>query len=400
MRLIARLVAAVLLAFTMFVGAAPFAFAKDPIKIGFMAPYVGPLAKIGKDMENGFRLALEEAGNKSGDRQIVLVTEDDEAKPELGPTKARKLIENDKVNLIAGIIHSGVAVSIRDIVTNSKVPLVITNAGAPELTGKLKSPYIFRVSFANGQHDLPAGWYAYHKLGFRRMVLMATDYSAGHDKAEGFKKYFKSAGGEIVDEVYPPLSTTDFGPYLTKIAAKSKQIDGVWVFFSGSGSIRLVNQYQEYGLKGTVPLFVNGDTVDETTLPSMKEAAVGIKSYLHYAETIKTPENEAFFKAYLARFKEAPNSTAEQGYVGAKVVLMALAAVKGNIENQDAFLSAMRKVKFNAPRGPFSFDSDQNVILPVYARETRKVEGRYVNVMIEEIARNVDQNWSPPKVKK
>jgi branched-chain amino acid transport system substrate-binding protein len=375
----------------------PFAFAKDPVKIGFMAPYVGPLGKIGKDMENGFRLALDEAGNKVGDRSIVLITEDDEAKPELGPTKARKLIENDKVDMIAGIIHSGVAVAIRDIIVNTKMPLVITNAGAPELTSTLKSPYLFRTSFCNGQTDLPAGWYAYHKMGFRHMVLMATDYSAGHDKADAFKKYFKAAGGEIVDEIYPPLTTTDFGPYLARISGKGKAVDGVWMFFSGVGSIRLINQYQEYGLKQTVPLFIQGDTVDESTLASMKEAGLGIKNYLHYADTLKTPENEKFVKAYMAKFKDYPNSTAEQGYVGAKVILLALEAIKGNIENKDAFLAAMRKVKFTAPQGPFSFDSDQNVILPVYVREIRKVEGRYDNVVIDTIDMHVGQNWSPPK---
>lgn len=378
------------------------AFATDqrPIKIGFMAPYVGPLAKIGKDMDNGFRLGLEEAGYKAGGRPIVMITSDTQAKPELGPTRVRKLIEDDKVDLIAGLIHSGVALSIRDIVVNHKIPLIITNAGEPSLTGKLKSSYIFRTSFCNGQRSLPAGWYAYHKLGMKRIVLIATDYSAGHDKAQGFKKYFQASGGQVVDEIYPPLSTTDFGPYLTRIAAEKKSIDGVWVFFSGSGSIRLLNQYQEYGLKGRVPLFLNGDTVDETVLPSLKDAAVGVKSYLHYADNLNTPEYKHFVQAYMAKYKEFPGSTAEQGYVGAEVIIRAIDAVHGNVEDNQAFLSALRKVKFNSPHGPFSFDANQNVILPVYLREVKKVGGRYINAELGTIANSVDQNWSPAEMKK
>jgi branched-chain amino acid transport system substrate-binding protein len=389
----------VFLALAALLGATPAAFAKDPIKIGFMAPYVGVFAKSGRDMDNGFRLALEEAGYKAAGRQIIMLSEDDEAKPELGPTKARKLIENEKVQILAGIIHSGVALSVRDIAVNHKVPLIITNAGATELTAKLKSPYIFRVSFSNGQQDLAGGWYAYNKLGLKRMIVLAPDFVAGHEKADGFMKTFKAAGGQVVEELYPPTATNDFGPFLTKIQAKANSADGLWVFFIGSGAIRLVNQYEEYGLKTKVPMFVIGDTVDDTLLPSMKEAAVGIKNYLHYADTIKNPENEKFVKAYRAKYNEYPGVYSEQGYLGAKAILMALEAVKGDVENREAFLAAMRKVKFHAPQGPFSFDANQNAIIPVYIREVRKVDGRYANVDLDVIPA-VDQDWSPAKMKR
>lgn len=372
---------------------------KGPVKIGFMAPYVGVYTKLGTDMDKGFKLYLEEIGSKAGGRPITVVTEDTEGKPELGPTKARKLIESDKVDLIAGIVHSGVAISIRDMVTEKKIPTIITNAGAPELTGKLKSPYIFRVSFSNGQQDLAGGWYAYNKMGFKRMIVIAPDYSAGHDKANGFMKYFKESGGKIVEEIYPPLTTNDFGPYLTKIADRAKDIDGVWAFFAGSGSIRLITQYEEYGLKGTIPLITIGDTLDDAFLPSMKGAALGIKNYLHYADTLKNPENEKFVKAYTAKYKESPSMFAEQGYVGAKVIATALDAVKGNLENREAFLAALKKVKFNAPRGPFSFDADQNVVENVYIRRVDKVGDKVLNTVLDTIPA-VDQDWSPAKLKK
>jgi branched-chain amino acid transport system substrate-binding protein len=373
--------------------------ASEPVKIGFLAPYVGVYTKLGRDMDNGFRLALEEAGYKAGGRQIVMLTEDTEGKPELGPTKARKLIDGDKVNMIAGIIHGGVALSIRDMVVDHKLPMIICNAGAPELTGKLKSPYIFRVSFASGQEDLVGGWYAYHKLGYRRMILLAPDYISGHDRAAGFKKTFQAAGGQIVAELYPPLNTTDFGPYLTRIASQTKSIDAVWMYFAGSGAIRLVNQYAEYGLRN-VPLLLMGDTLDDSALPSMKDSALGLRNYVHYAHSLKNPENERFLKAYLAKYKEVPGVFAEQGYVGAKVILMALEAVKGNVENTDGFLAAMRKVKFNAPRGPFRFDANQNVILPVYIGEVQKRAGAYeVVVLDKETVYDVDQNWLPDKKK-
>ncbi len=297
--------AAVRIAFVIFLFATvvsvsvPNTWSQDAIKIGFMAPYVGVYTKLGVDMDKGFRLYLDEVGWKAGGRKIEVIKSDTEGKPALGPTKGRELVEKDKVHLLAGIVHSGVAYSIRDYVTEKKIPLILTNAGAPDLTTEKKSPYIFRVSFANGQQDLAGGWYAFNKLGIKRVAILAPDYSAGHDKAGGFKKYFVASGGKVVKEIYPPLDTQDFAPFLAEIRKVAKEIDGTWAFFAGSGCIRFITQYDEYGLKEAAPLFVIGDTVDDAFLPSMRKAALGIKSYLHYGVTVDNPENKKFIEAGL-----------------------------------------------------------------------------------------------------
>jgi branched-chain amino acid transport system substrate-binding protein len=370
--------------------------ASEPIKIGFMAPYVGVYADLGQDMENGFKLYLDEIGSKAAGREIILLTEDTQAKPELGPSIATKFIDSEKVDIIAGIIHSGVALSIRDIVDQNKVPLIITNAGAAALTGELKSPYIFRTSFANGQQDLAGGWYAYNTLGYKKMIVLAPDYSAGHEKADGFMKSFKAAGGTVAEEIYPPLETSDFASYLTQISSKAGEIDAVWAFFAGSGAIKLINQYAEYGLKDQIPLFILGDTVDDALLPAMGESAVGIQNYLHYSASLDTPVNKAFVDAYMAKYNKQPSLFSEQAYVGAKTIVMALEAVQGDMTDPDAFCAALRTVTFEAPRGPFRFDENQNVIEPVYIREVQMVDGEPLNVVKYTIP-DVSQNWEPPK---
>lgn len=382
--------------------AIPFALSqnKPPVKVGFMSPLVGVWSQNGMDMDKGFKLAMEEANYKAGGRQVTVFTEDTEGKPEVGTNKVRKLIENDKVDVLGGVINAAVGLAIREQVVNAKVPIVFGVAGAYELTNKLKSPYIFRASWANGQQELPGGWYAYNKMNMKRMIVLAPDFVAGHEKAEAFMKTFRAAGGQVVEEIYPPVSTNDFGPYLTRIQAKAKQADGMWVFFVGSGAIRFIQQYDEYGLKKALPIFTLGDTVDDSYLPSLKETAVGIKNYCQYADTLKTPENEKFVKAYMVKYKQHPSMYSEQGYIVAKVILMGLEAVKGNVENKEAFMTAMRKEQFNAPRGPFSFDASQNAVFPVYLRDVQKVDGRYANVILGKIADNVDQHWSADKLKK
>ena len=157
MSVLGRISLVALLVASMLVVSIPQAWSADSIKIGFMAPYVGVYTKPGMDMDNGFRLYLDEVGWKAGGRKIEVIKSDTEGKPPLGPTKVRELVEKDKVNLLAGIVHSGVAYSIRDYISEKKMPLILTNVGAPKLTGEKKSPYIFRVSFANGQQDLAGG---------------------------------------------------------------------------------------------------------------------------------------------------------------------------------------------------------------------------------------------------
>jgi len=372
------------------------AAAAEPIKIGYLAPYVGVYAKNGKDLTDGFKLYLDEIGYKVAGREIVLITEDDEMKPEVGTTKARKLVEKDRVHMLAGIIHSGVAYAIKDYVNNNKMPLILTNAGAAKLTAQDKSPYIFRVSFVNGQQDLAGGWYAYAKLGIRKVLMMFPDYSAGHEKADGFKRGFKAMGGEIVAEIFPPLGTTDYGPYLAKVVDYAGKVDRVWMFFSGSDAVRSIVQYSEYGLKDKIKLFVIGDTVDETFISSQKDAALGVESYLHYTPTLDTPENKRFVKAYTDKYRNEPGQFSEQAYIGAKAIVKALEAIKGKVEDRDAFMKALRDVKFEAPQGPFRFDNNQNVVQNVYIRRVEKKGEKYVNTVFDMVP-DVDQFWTPKK---
>jgi len=370
--------------------------AAEPIKIGYLAPYVGVFAKFGSDLRDGFKLYLDEIGNKAAGRQIIFIDEDDEGKPEVGLVKAKKLVEKDQVHILAGIISSGVAYAVRDYVIANKIPLVITNAGATKLTQEQRSPYIFRTSFANGQQDLAGGWYAYAKIGVRKVIMMGSDYAAGHEKAAGFKKAFQFMGGEVVEEIYPPLGTNDFAPYLAKITNYVGKVDRTWAFFAGSDAIRFVNQYDEYGLKEKIKLFCEEGVTDEANLPSQKEAALGVESYARYCIGHDSTENKRFVREYRKKYNYDPGSLSEGGYVGAKFIVKALEAVKGKIENQEAFLKALKGVKIEAPRGPVRLDEHQNVIFNTFIQRVEKKDGKYNNIVVSMIP-DVDQYWMPKK---
>jgi len=167
-------------------------------------------------------------GNKVAGREVVFLNEDTEGKPEVGLVKARKLVEKDRVDILAGIIASPVAYAVKDYVDSNKVPLMICNAGANKLTQQDRNPLIFRSSFANGQQDLAGGWYAYAKMGAKKVIFMGSDYAAGREKADGFRKAFTHMGGQVLEEIYVPFGTNDYAPYLAKIANYVGKVDLVF----------------------------------------------------------------------------------------------------------------------------------------------------------------------------
>jgi branched-chain amino acid transport system substrate-binding protein len=242
--------------------------AAEPIRIGFMAPYVGVWTHYGNQMKNGFKLYLDEAGNKVAGREIVVINEDDEGKPDVGLVKARKLVEKDKVHLLTGIISSAVAYAVVDYVVAAKTPLVIANAGATKLTQEQRNPYVFRTSFANGQQDIVGGWWVAAKENVKKVVVIGPDYAAGHEKGNGFMKGFKLTGGEVVDQIWVPLDTADYAPYMAKLAPYAGKVDRLWSTFSAADAIRFINQYAEYGLKDKIKIFCENGLVDESSLPS------------------------------------------------------------------------------------------------------------------------------------
>jgi branched-chain amino acid transport system substrate-binding protein len=361
-----------------------------------MAPYVGVFATFGADLRDGFKMCLDEYGNKVAGRDIVFLNEETEGKPEVGLVKARKLVEKDQVQILAGIISSAVAYAIRDYVNEKKVPLMIANAGAKELTQAQKSPYIFRASFCNGQQDRAGAWYAYSNMGARKVVMIGSDYAAGHEKGDGFSKVFKYMGGEVVAEIWPPLGTSDFAPYLAKLAPYVGKVDRVWAFFTGSDAVQFINQYAEYGLKDKLKLICEEGVTDEVNLPSQGDNAMGIESYARYCFSYDSPENKRFVAAYRKKYNRDPGSLSDGGYVSAKFIMKALEAVKGNVEDKDAFLKALKTVKFEAPRGPVYLDNDQNVVDNAFIERVEKRGGKMNNQVLY-IVHDVDQNWMPKK---
>ena len=369
--------------------AMPVARAQEPVKIGFLTLDQGTFAQPGIDMRDGFLLYWSQVGNKAGGRPVeVLVEAGNTARPDEQLTKAKKLVERDRVHLLGGIVETPTAYALRSYVVEKKMPTVIMTAGADDITQRLRNKYMFRTCYANSDSSHPLGEWAY-KQGYRKAVLLSMDFGAGYEQVGGFARTFIELGGKIIQEIYTPLDAADYLPYLPLI---KQDADVVMGFYAGAGALRLVNQYAEFGLKGKIPLIGKGFLTDEVLLPKLGDNALGIVTALQWSAALDTPGNKRFLEAFAARFKRPANNYAEQGYTGALMIATALEAVKGNVENLDALLTALEKVEIDAPRGKVKLDAFHNPVQNVYIRKVEKKDGGVQNTVIATYP-NVNQFW-------
>ncbi len=382
------------------VAGTPAAFAqgsREPIKIGLINALTGPLAVNGSEINEGIKLYFEDemAGQVAG-RPVRLVVEDAEGKPDVGLTKTRKLVESDRVHVILGPVSSAVAVAIRDYVHERRVPTIITQATANTLTTERGSPSIFRSAMSSYQQEAAGGWYVAAKLGYKRIAVVGLDYVAGHEQTDGFIKTFMESGGQSVEKVLMPLGAMDVAPYITRVQGKAGELDAVVAILWGPGAPQWLKAWQEYGLKGKLPLLTLGETVNETYLRTVGDAALGVVSWLSYAPGLDSAENKRFVQAFSRKFRKEPVYNNHLGYLAGRATGEAIKAVGGNVEDQARFLEALRRVRFEAPGGPFRFDDKQNAVIPTYIRRVDRVGGKLQNTVID-VVPDVDQFWKPPK---
>ena len=354
--------------------AAGTASAADPIKIGLDLEFsAGPYVPLAHDVADSLAMAIADSGGEVAGRKIVIINGDNQHKPDLAQSVAKKLVYEDKVDMLVGPIGSGVVKAIRDFANASKTPLLVPNAGDNEITGVDCSPWVMRVSFSNDQIVRDMGpWMVEH--GYKRVSLIAFDYAAGHQQMDGFRRTFTAAGGTIVNEQYPPFGPiSDFGPYLTKI--KEAKPDAVFTFFAGPPATALVKQFSEFGLNKTIKLTGPGWIVSPLNLPSEGDAAVGVIGILNYVPAIDNPINHKFQKEFQASHHRVASEFAAQGYDMGLLIYAALKETGGKTAKK-ALISALHKVKVEGTRGALRIDpKTNNIIQNLYIYEVEKKNG-------------------------
>jgi branched-chain amino acid transport system substrate-binding protein len=282
-----------------------------------------------------------------------------------------KLIEKEKVPIITGVTFSNIMMAIYKKIVDSEVFLIGSNAGPSPIAGSQCSPFFFLTNNQNDQRAEVVGKYAADK-GFKRIYAMAPNYQAGKDFINGFKRFYKQP---LLDEVYTPLNQLDFQAEIAQLAAAKP--DAVYVFYPGGLGVQFVRQWRQSGLAGKIPLLTSS-TVDGITLPALQEAALGVVHGSVWSPELDNPQNKRFVAEFEKRYKRVPSEYAAQAYDSAQLLDSAIAKVKGNIAEKEAFREALRQADFASVRGNFKFNHNQLPIQDFYAFEVIKdPRGRY-----------------------
>lgn len=344
------------------------------VKIGFTAPLSGPVAAVGQDQYDGFMLGIEALGKKLGGEEVTVVREDDQLKPELGNQIARKLIDRDKVDAIVGLGFSNVLMASLPRIVESGTVAIATNAGPSPLAGAGCLANVFSMAWQNDGTAEAMGKFA-QDSGYKRVYLMAPNYQAGKDYVAGFKRYFK---GQVADEVYTQVNQPDYSAEIAQLQAAGP--DAVFVFYPGGMGVNFVKQFSQAGLMKKLPL-LSAFTVDGTTLPSLRDAAVGTISGAMWDVALKTPGNTEFIASFNKKYGRVPSHYAAVGYDTAKLLDIAVRKVKGNTSDKVAFAAAVKSAgaELKSIRGPFRFNSNNMPVQNYYAFQTVK-EGSAVTV--------------------
>jgi branched-chain amino acid transport system substrate-binding protein len=364
---------------------------KGPIKIGFIVPVSGAFAQVGKDMTDGLQLYLEDIGYQAAGRKIEVITEDDEAVPATTLIKARKLVEKDGVHVVFGTFLGASGYALGPYVDSKQIPAVMPIVSPDDLTQRQRSKWLIRTGWNSSQPNHPFGEYAYDVMKSRKIISIAPDFATGWECVGGFQKTFEEKGGRILQKIWFSIGTKDFSPYFSQIAKAAP--DALYVITAGRETIQFFNQYQDFGLKGKIPVIGPGMPTDEHTLPSQGDEMLGVITVLHYSAALDNPVNKAFVKKFRERAKKIPGYYAETCNTGGRWMVEAIKAIQGDVENRSKFMEALRKVELkDIPRGPMKLDTYSNPIQNIYVRKVERVGGELQNTVIHTFP-NVSQFW-------
>ena len=363
-----RLLSPALLGGSLVLGIGANGAQSEELRLGLLAPTTGIFAQIGKDMTNGFQMYLDEHGGKLGGADVKFIVEDTVGKPDTAVTKAKKLILQDKVHIFMGGLLASTGYALAPVSTAEKTVYLSPVAAADDLTQRQldKYPYFVRTGFSSSQPSHPEGQWACDQ-GYKTAVTIGADYAFGYEVIGGFQKAFEACGGKVVQKIWPPIGTKDFGPYIPAI---NRDADIIFTLMVGPMSLQFPKQLKRAGIKK--PVLGGGTSYDEFVLPFMGDEVIGHVSALQYSAAIETPQNETFVKAYRKKYNKVPSYYSETTYSTAQMIDEVIKKDGGKFPGATEFVKQLSALEVDAIRGHVSFDKYRNPVQDIYIKKVTK----------------------------
>ena len=346
-------------------GAATFAQAQAPIKIGFMAELSGPQGALGQDQYDAFMMVVERNGGKLGGVPVQVLREDSQLKPDVATQIVQKLIEKDNVSIITGVTFSNVMMAVHKPITEKGVFLIGSNAGPAPIAGAQCSPFQFIVSLAERQPGRGGGQVR-HRQGLQARHRHGAQLPGGQGLRRRLQALLQGRGHRRdLHAAEPARLQRRTGP-----GGGQEPGRGLRVLPRRPG-LNFVRQYQQAGLLGKIPL-LSTSTADGSTLPAQKETALGVISGTFWGPDFNNPANKQFVEEFEKKFNRIPSQYAAQSYDAALLLDSAIAKVKGNVADKKAFGAALKAADFKSVRGDFKFGNNHFPVQDMHIFEVAK----------------------------
>ena len=361
----------------------------ESVKIGFVTTLTTPAGVIGADMKNSVELALEHIDNKMGNLDVELIMEDDGFKPDIGKQKTDKLVKQDDVDFVAGYIWSHVLLASAKSVLDADKFLISANAGPSQIAGERCHKNFFSTSWQNDQTPMAMGEYL-NQVGVKSIYIMAPNYAAGKDMANGVESTFngETKGKDLTK--WGADAQLDFSAELAK--AKASGAEAIFVFYPGKAGGAFIKQYQQAGLEDVMPLYTVF-TVDSIALPKLQagglSGVLGSKNTQEWSPDMDNAVNKRFVGDYLKKHGKYPSFYGAQAYDSIMLIKSAVEATGGNLTDKDALRAALMSADFDSVRGRYTYGNNHMPIQNFYLREVvEDSEGRWTTKIVSTVFEN------------
>lgn len=359
----------------------------DDIKIGFVTTLTTGAAVIGNDVKAAVDLAMEHIDGKMAGKNVNLIMEDDGFKPEIGKQKTDKLVKQDDVDFVAGYLWSHVLMASQKSVLGAGKFLISANAGPSAIAGKLCNKNFFSTSWQNDQTPMAMGEVLNQK-GVKSIYILAPNYAAGKNMVAGVERTFK---GEVKGKDLTKWpGQLDFSAELAK--AKASGAEGLFVFYPGKAGGAFIQQYQQAGLEGVLPLYTTF-TVDAIALPKLQAAnmkgVMGSQMTQQWDPTLDNPANKKFVSDFRAKHNKYPSFYAAQAYDSIMLIKSAVEAVGGDVSKTDDIRAAMKAANYDSVRGSYTYGNNHMPIQNFYLREVvADADGNWTTKVVQTVYEN------------
>lgn len=375
------------------------ALAADTIKIGVLATLEGPFAVLGEDCMRGANMAFKERNFTAGGKKLEIITGSSDASPESAIKAARKLVEQDKVDILIGPLSGDEGLAMRDYAKTQPNTTFVNGTSAAQPTTLFDpAPNFFRFTTDGVQWMAGLGTYAYQK-GYKRVVTIGEDYSYPYTQVEGFMIEFCRAGGHVLDKYWVALGTKDYSSIVSKIP---DNVDAIYVALGGADAINFLSQYEQAG--GTKPMIGGSITVDQSILSAKgkrRDYLIGTPSSGPLADDWDDPKWKAFIAAYKktdARAFNSPTLFSQGYYIEAIALMQALDTVKGDLSDGHKKLrEALATEVVDTPTGKVHLDHNRNAIGDEFLTEVAVAEDGHLYNKVVKVIPQVSQTLGVPE---